>query len=185
MAVAPFEIISGPGDVWLAPYGTAFPVINAAPISPWVALGRTEGGVTVRHTQSVELLMADQDTAPVKAIRSEDGMEIEFQLVELTLEKYRFAINNASVVTAAGPPAIKYIELWRGPEVTPHAIVVRGPSAYGNFNCQYQVPMVVQTEEPEVSFVRDDKAVLNSVFTALADLASPSSRFGRLIHQTA
>jgi len=184
MAVAPFQIIAGPADVWIAPVATAFPAVNAAPGGGWVALGRTEGGVTVRHTQSVEMLMSDQDNAPIKAIRSEEGLEVEFSMAELTLENYKYAINNATVTAEAGPPAIKRIDLYRGYEVQQHALLVRGPSPYMNAQLQYQIPVVVQTEEPEVEFVRDDKAVLNVVFSALVDF-SGGPKFGRLIAQTA
>lgn len=184
MAVAPFAVIAGPANIWIAPALTAFPAINAAPGAGWTALGRTEGGVMVKHVQNVELLLSDQDIAAIKAIRSEEGLEISTELVELTLENYRKAINDAVITTEVGPPAIKRIDLKQGFEVATFAFLVRGPSAYGNFEAQYQVPMVVQTEEPEMSFVRDDKSTLAVVYTALATLDG-SPQFGRLVMQTA
>lgn len=187
MAVAPFQIVAGPADVYIAPTGTAFPAVNAAPSGSWIALGQTEGGVTVRHTQDITQLTTDQHTGPVKAIRTAEGLEVAFGLAETTLENYKYAINNATVTTAAGPPAIKSIKLYRGVDVSLHSILVRGASAYGNFSSQYQIPVVYQAEEPEVAFVKDDKTVLSTSWIALEDpnAATTSDRFGSLIMQTA
>ena len=187
MAQAPFEIIAGPARVYIATTGTAFPAVNAAPGGGWTDLGMTEGGVTVRHTQDVEIITTDQYTAGVKGIRTAEGLEVEFALAELTLERYKWALNNVTVVSVAGPPATKEIPLYRGVDVSRHALLVRGPSPYGNFNMQYQVPVVIQTEEPEVSFVKDDKSVLSCVWTSLIDLsaAQEADRFGKLIAQSA
>lgn len=188
MATAPFQIIAGPADVFIAPARTTpVAVHDATPEEGgWVALGRTEGGVTVRHTQSVELIMTDQENAPVKAIRAEEGLEIEFALAELTLEKYAKAVNDATVTTTAaagGSPGWKEIKLHRGNDVTRHALLVRGPSPYRDSKLQYQVPVVVQTDEPEVQFVRDDKSVLSCTFTALYDLDDTTAPFGKLLAQ--
>jgi hypothetical protein len=184
---SPYQIIAGPARVWAGATGTAFPAVNASPSGSWTDLGMTEGGVTVSHTQSITMITTDQYTAGVKAIRPEEGLTVSFALAELTLEKFAFALNNASVVSAAGPPATKEIPLYRGVDVSRHSLLVRGPSPYGNFNMQYQLPVVVQSEEPEVSFVKDDKSVLTVAFQVLIDLsaAQDSDRFGKLIAQTA
>lgn len=181
MPVAPFEIVAGPADCWIAAAYTAFPAVDVVPSVSWTAIGRTEGGVTVRHTQNVVMLMSDQDVAAVKAIRSDEGLEIETQFMDLTLENYTWAVNQAQITTGGNT---KSIELKQGFEVAQFAFLVRGPSAYGDFNLQYQVPAVVQTEQPEVSFVRDNKAVLHVKFSALATLDN-TPQFGSLIHQTA
>ena len=144
----------------------------------------------MRHTQSVELLMSDQDGAAIKAIRSEEGLEIEFALAELDLETYKYALNDATITTTAksgSSAGWKEIKLYRGDVVARHALLVRGPSPYMDAQLQYQVPIVVQTEEPEVSFTRDDKAVLNVQFSALYDLDDETAPFGKLLaqHQSA
>ena len=193
MAVAPFEIIAGPADVYVAPVGTAFPVVNADPAAAWQSLGRTEGGVTVRHTQTIEQLRTDQNTGPVKAIRTEEGLEVEFGLAELTIENFAKALGIATVTAAAadpGPPelpATKSILLKRGVDVERFALLVRGPSPYLNANMQWEVPVVIQSEEPEVEFVKDDKSILSCVWVAMEDLDAPTDaeQFGRLIAQSA
>lgn len=99
---SPFQILAGPADVYLAATATAFPAVNAAPSGSWTAIGRTEGGVTARHTQTVNPLTADQYTGPVKAIRTEEGLEVEFSVVDLTLENYALVMNSTTVTSAAG-----------------------------------------------------------------------------------
>lgn len=187
MATSPYEIIAGPATVYVAPVGTTFPATNTTPASPWVDLGDTEGGVTVAHEESVELLRVDQSTGPVKAIRTEESLTISFALADLTLENYARILNNVTVTSNAGPPATKEITLRQGQDVSQLALLIRGPSPYGDFNMQYQVPVAVQTGSPSVAFVRGDKAVLETEWAALEDpnAASPEERFGKLIAQTA
>jgi len=182
---APFDILAGPADVYVAATGTSFPTVSGS-VSAWTALGKTEGGVTVRHTQNVEMLSSDQDTGPLKALRTEEGLEVQCNLVSLTLENYAKVMNSATVTAAAGPPATKEIPLYRDVNVGLFALLIRGRSPYGNFNSQYQIPVVCQTDEPEIEHVKDDKSILACTWTALVDpnAATTSDRFGKLIAQT-
>lgn len=184
---APFQIIAGPADVYAAPVGTAFPAVNATPAGGWVSLGQTEGGVTVRHAQDITFITTDQHTGNVKAIRTSEGLEIEFSLAELTLENYVHVLNETTVTSAAGPPATKTVKLYKNVDIAQRALLVKGPSPYGNFFMQYQVPVVVAAGEPEVAFVKDDKSVLACTWTALEDpnAATAADRFGSLVAQTA
>lgn len=186
MATSPYEIIAGPADVYVAATATAFPAVNAAPNGSWTYLGRTDGGTTVRFSQNIELLRVDNRTGPIKAIRTEEGLEIETNLADLTLENFAKALTT-SVSSAAGPPATKSITLYQGSDVTLYALLVRGPSPYGNWNMQFQVPVVASVAEPEVTFTRDDKAVLVVQWNALEDplAASAPERFGKLVAQSA
>lgn len=192
MAVAPFEIIAGPAKPYVAPVGTAFPLVDDDPAAfdpAWIPLGETEGGVTVRHTQTIEQLRTDQHTGPVKAIRTEEGLEIEFGLAELTIENFSRALGIATVNSDAGGAGIaptKSLWLKRGVDVNRFGLLVRGPSPYGDWNMQWEVPVVIQSEEPEVEFVKDDKSILSCVWVAMEDLAAPEEeQFGRLVAQSA
>jgi hypothetical protein len=187
MATVPYEIIAGPADVWVAAVGEAFTDVDDAVAGTWVSLGKTEGGINVTHDQDIELLYADQRSGPQKAIRPREGLIIEFSIMELTLERYAKLLNNATVTADAGPPATKTIKLYQNFDVVQYALLVRGPSPYTNGNLQYNVPVVVQTESPETSFVKDDKSILSAAFTALEDpnAATAADRFGSLVAATA
>lgn len=190
MSTSPFEIIAGPATVYVAPVGTAFPAINAAPSASWTSLGDTEGGVTVTHEQSVTLLRVDQSTGPKKAIRTEEALVISFSLANLTLENYARIMNDVAVTDTApgtGTAGHRSFKMRLGPDVARFAMLIRGPSPYMDANLQYEIPVVVQSGSPSVSFVRDDKSVLSVEFNAIEDsnASSPADRFGTLRAQDA
>lgn len=188
MAVAPYEIIAGPANVWVAAYGTAFPDPGSAPAVGWTtgALGYTDGGITVTHNQNIEQLMVDQLSTPVKVLRTTEGLTIEFGIVQLTLERYALILNNATVTSDVGPPATKSIPLQKGVDVNRFAMLVRGPSPYGNFDMQYEVPIVIEAGEPTMTFNRDAKSVLSTSWITLADTTLPvGEQFGTIRAQSA
>jgi hypothetical protein len=281
MATTPFDIIAGPADLYVAATGASFPAVNLpdtdGSFASWTKLGMTSGGVKGKHTQTVDLVQADQRTGPVKAYRSAEGLEITTSLLEITLENFARAlmdtvtavtqevqvltltsdpslaaftltwngVSSASFVkgtnqtaaliqaslrtvtgdatltvtgtTDAGPFTItntagftptfpfifvpgtnaptgtftrvvanKSFKTYRGLDATGFMLLVRGPSPYGNFFLQYQVPIVVQTDEPEISFMRDGTGLLAIKLTALEDpsAATPADRFGSIVAQT-
>lgn len=186
MSAIPYEIITGPADVWVAPIGEAFPVVDAAVAGNWFSLGKTEGGVQVTHDQAIELIYADQRTGPLKGIRTREGLMVETNFAEVTLERYAKALNDATVTSAAGPPATKTIKPYQGVDVTVFTLLVRGPSPYTDGNLQYQVPYVIQVESPEISFTKDDKSVLTVQWGALEDpdAALAEDRFGSIVALT-
>jgi hypothetical protein len=171
--VAPYQIIAGPCQVYIAPVTTAFPTVGTAPsgfAGAWISLGHTDGGVKVMHTQTIVALRTDQVTAPVKAVRSEEDLQIDFSIVELKLENYATALNQA----VAGPTnngGNKSLNLYRGGSgIETVAMLVRGTqlSPYGAFNLQYEVPSVYQNGSPEVDYTKDAKALLACSWIAIA-----------------
>lgn len=177
--VLPYQIVAGVCDVYVAPVGTTFPAVDDAYGDPgfgttvWRKLGHTDGGITVGHPQTVVELRTDQVTAPVKAVRSEENLEISFSLAEVTPENYAMVLNQA----VAGPTTSgnsKVINLYRGGfGVETFALLVRGEhlSPLGDFNLQYEVPSVYQQGEPSVEYTKDAKALLAVNLMAIAALA--------------
>jgi hypothetical protein len=193
MAVEPFNIIVGsPFEVWTAPVGTAFPVINVAPGVGWVKLGTNQSaeynddGVAISHEQEIEMHRFLGSTGARKASRTEENLRIELTVHDLTLETYATALG-VDVTTAAGPPATKEVNLWRGFDVNQFALLVRGASPYMDGSMQYEVPVVIVDGEPEVVYSKSEPAGLLFSFVALEDpnAATPEERYGRLIAQTA
>src|SRR5687768_5399736 len=138
---APFEIIAAPATIWLAPTGTAYPNIDAAPAGTWVKVGTTgdlnydEEGVSILHGQALEYFRSLGSTGPRKAFRSEEELVIALTLVDVSLEQYALALNHNTVTAdapGAGDAGDKIIGLSRGLTVTRKALLVRGPSPYGD-----------------------------------------------------
>lgn len=184
---APYEVIAAPLTLWLAPVGTAFPAIDAAPAGPWAKVAQSgdlnysEDGVTVQHPQNVELWRALGSTGPRKAFRTEEGCIVTVTVHDMTLETYSLALNGNEVTNGN---EVRSINLHRGRDVTQYALLARGKiSGYGDFDGQYEVPVVVETGEPEPVFQKGEPVGLEMQFTALEDpdAATEEERFGRLL----
>lgn len=173
---APFEILAGPLDVYFAPTGTTFPAVSVTDDDvkdggTWTFIGYTEGGVKVAHPQTVVELRADQVTGPIKAVRSEEGLEITFDLASLTLENYALALNQAVTGPTTGGGEKSVTPYRGGFQVETLALLVRQGhlSPYGDKVLQFEVPACFNTGSPEATFTKDNKAVLSVSFHALVD----------------
>lgn len=188
----PYEILAGPCDVYFAATGTSFPTTGQSPGSAWIRVGYTEGGVTVASPQTVVELKADQVTGPVKAVRSDEALEITYQIASVTLENWAMAMNRAvsSGATAGGVAEdiggiSKSLPLYRGGfAVETISMLIRNAhlSPYGDFPLQFEVPVCFQADNPSATFTKDNKAVLQTSFHALVDpnRATDDESFGRV-----
>lgn len=191
----PFEVVAGPLELWLAPVGTAFPALNAAPGVGWVKIGSNgnlnydEDGVTVTHTQKLDKYTPAGSTIATKVFRTEEEFMIGVKLDDITLEQYLYALNKAIVTTVAagsGTIGTKKMPIAQGPDVTLYALLARGMvSPYGDLMPgQYEVPRVYQSENPKPVFKKGKPAQLALEFTGLANLSAPATeRLGFINHQ--
>lgn len=175
---APFEIVAGQVEAYLAVLGTAFPVINAAPAGAWVKLGAagakstSEDGVTIRASQTVNKIRTLGTTGARKAFRSEEDLEVELTIFDITAEAFAAAMNGLAITTLAGPPAEKTVQLLQGPTVIERAMLIRGvlsPYADSASNLQVDVPRVFQDETLELIFKKDEPVGLKMRFFTLQD----------------
>lgn len=195
MSESPFEIIAGPAEVYVAPVGEAFPLINAVPAGNWVRLGRTKGGVNAKHNQSLKELRADQDTAPAKISRTEESMVVSFALADLTLENYAKVLNNVIVTDTppgSGVAGYRTVTMYQGQSVAQIAMLIRAPSPYlsvaiptggPSLGLDYRLTRVSQSGNPAVKFLADDMAVLDTEWMVISDpnAATQAERFGHLV----
>jgi len=193
--MTPYEILVTPFTVWLAPVGTAFPVVTAEPSSPWFKLGTNgnrnyeEGGVTVAHSRSFNKIRTAGATGPIKASLTEEDVMVRLTLLDMTLEQYTYALNNNTVTTTAagsGTAGTKKIGLSEGVNATREfALLARGISAYDEaMVAQYELGRVFSSGNAEPVFRKGEPAALALEFTAL-ELASATAeeRLGRFIEQ--
>lgn len=193
----PYEIIMSPYEVWIAPEGTAFPDVDETPAGLWARLGTngksnySEDGMTITHEQTITAHRTLGSSGPVKAVRTSESLMISLTLEDMTAEQYAKVMNNVPVSLVAagvGTPGNKNITLRQGLNVACFALLVKGPSAYGdNWNSQYQIPRAFQNGSPAPSFNKGDAAGLACEFVALENLDAPTEeqRFGKLVIQTA
>lgn len=194
--MTPYEIVGAPITLWLAPIGTAFPLIDEEPDSgDWQIIGthgtrnQSEDGVTATHSQTLTVARPGGTTGPVKAFRSEEDLKLSLTIWDITLEQYRIALNGnvlATTAAAAGAAGFKKLGLSQGFNVTEYALLARGLSPYDEkMNAQYQVPRVYQSGNPAVAYKKGVPAGLALEFTALEDLGAVSDdfRFGSMVFQ--
>ena len=166
-------VIGGPEVVYLAPVGTAFPALGAAPGVGWTQLGVNgnksygDDGVTVRHSQSVNRIRPAGSTGPIKAARTEEDLEVEFTLWDLTLEAYAASLHQ-NAVTDAG--AARSVGLYRGFNINENALLIRGTSPYDDtLTAQFEIPRCYTEGAPEIVFLKGEPAGLQFLFVALVD----------------
>jgi hypothetical protein len=186
---SPYEVLVGVGSLYIAPAGTAAPAVNAAPSGSWIELGETDGGVKVIKTQSIEKFTSDQRTGNDKAVRTEEGVSIETNLREITLESLANVINGSVTDTApgSGTIGIRTLPMRKGATVEEFALLFRGDSPYGAYPGQYYVPRGFFNDDVELEFQKDGQTLIPVKFEALEyDAASSESeRFGKITYQDA
>lgn len=176
-------VIGGPEEVFRAPVGTAFPALGVVPAAGWTRLGVNgnksygDDGVTVRHTQSVNRIRPAGSTGPVKAARTEEDLEVEFTLWDLTLEAYADALHQGAVTDSGGE---RVMSLYRGFSINESAILIRGTSPYDDaLTAQYEIPRAYTEGAPEIVYQKGEPAGLQFLFVALVDPdAAEGEEFG-------
>lgn len=180
---APYEIITQPLTVYVAPVGSAFPEIDSdiilAPTGDWLMLGTCgdknyeDEGVTVAQEQTVNLFRGAGAAGPRKAWRAEEDFIISFTLVDLSPEQYATVMNDAAVETVAPGPdqaGTKSHQLSQGLLVNSFALLARGISPVNEtLNAQYEVLNAVQDGNPSPVWGKGAAAGLEVSFRALED----------------
>jgi hypothetical protein len=193
---APYEIIGAPYQIWVAPVGTAFPSLDTEPPSPWFLLGTsgdlnyTDKGVTITLKQKVETFRPAGSTVSRKAFRTEEDLSIAVEIADVSLEQFSIAMNSNAITNpttqAMGVSATASMGLTRGVDVEQLALLARGHSPYGPWQAQYQVPVVVASGDPKVTYTKGKPAGLDLEFMAMGDpdAASDDEQYGTLVAAT-
>jgi hypothetical protein len=185
-----YTILAGVGTLYIGAANLAAPAtVATTPGAGWTTLGETDGGVKITKTQSIEAFTSDQRTGKVKAVRTEEGITVETNLVEATLENLASVINGTVTDTAAGVGTIgtRALKLHAGATVTEYALLFRGKSPYGNFPGQFYIPRGYMDDDVETEFVKDGMTLIPVKFEALEDLnaSTEADRFGVVTYQDA
>jgi hypothetical protein len=196
----PYQILMIPFSVYIAPIGTARPLVNNPnPATPWKLLGTSgtedydDDGVTITHDQKFGDVRGAGSTGVRKVTRTEEDLTISLKLIDVTLDQYMHALNeNGKIVTltATGVPASEGVRLYQGVDVVFMSLLVRGyspKSGDANSFRQYWLPSCYQSGKPKVQAAKGKAQMLELEFTALSDpfSASTEDRFGFLEDYTA
>jgi len=177
----PFEILAGPADIYVAPLGTAFPLVNAAPAVDWVLLARDtemdEAGVIVKADQTVEHVYSLGGTGSRKGFRTRQDLHVLFTVMDATVEAYSRALSDQAVATTAagvGTPGYKTIALaMPGGAVATKALLVRvKESPYGDgMSAQWEFPRAYNSGNVETKYTKGIPVGLAFDFVVMDDNA--------------
>jgi hypothetical protein len=194
----PYEVIAGPATLYIADYGTTFPLVDATPATPgWAKIGTSgdlnydEEGITIEHAQETSPWRALGDAGTRKMFRMSEDFRLRVILVDMTLEQYRYALEHNTVgdtAAGAGTAGFRKLGLSRNLDMTARALLVRmtGLSSYGSvWNAQYEIPRAQQTGNPSPVIRKGQPMGLALEWTALVDTtaSTPEEYFGRLVIQ--
>ena len=104
---APFEMVSGPLEIYTAPEATLAPLIHLPPPSPWTLLGTngarsmSDDGVQVGFEETVESQRSLGSTAVQKQFRTEEDMMLSFNLLDVSAETFALAMSGLPVTEVA------------------------------------------------------------------------------------
>lgn len=117
MPVVTQNVVVGAGTLYVGPSGTARPADTVAEgtewASPWVHVGGTEEGVTFTYDQEVVWIRIEEQSTPVKGIKSITNVRLQAGLSEETMENLQRAIGGVLTTIAAGvgQPGVKNLAL--------------------------------------------------------------------------
>lgn len=189
------EVVGTPYSVYVAPVGTAFPNIDAAPSTAWTQLGvnginnQGANGVVVNLGETVSDFVPAGSTLPVKSWRTDEAMSVAFSLVDMTIEAMSTILDNALITTVAATTAVgayKSIKLKRGINVATWALIVRGLSPYDDgtgLNAQYNFTRVSQAGSQAPTYVKGTPSELAVEFKIMDDVSGQDP--GLYLAQTA
>jgi hypothetical protein len=157
---APFEVIAGPVEAYVAPLGTAFPLMDVAPAAAWILLGANgsknidETGLAIHDAATSNDWRSLGTTMAVKNFLVSEDLRVEFNLGDIRAEMWSIARGGhattaADVTTVAagvGTMGHKDLSLVRNlNSINTVALLLRQQqSPYGDgFLTQYEFPKAV------------------------------------------
>lgn len=100
--INPNNIVQGPANLWLAPFGTTEPLDSAVTSDPgagWVFAGGTEDPVVLEEDMTYADLTVTQVQMAVGARLTKYEVTVKTKMSELTVQNLQYAMNQLNTVT--------------------------------------------------------------------------------------
>lgn len=107
MTITPYNLVQGPGDLYVAQFGAVEPLDSNATVAAgppggvWQGVGATEADVTMEIDVTYDDLKVDQLIDPVGARATDRQITIKTQLREVTLTNMANALNAMVTTTVS------------------------------------------------------------------------------------
>lgn len=183
---APYEVIVGPAEVYVAPVGEAFPDVDTAPGGNWDLVGTlgsenyAESGVLVRSPRNTNPINVLGSTVPRKHVITTTGLEIEFDVIDASAEQVTlgYGVDPADIVDDAagvGTPGTRSFDIPTSPIPFQRAVLVRiDQSPYGEgLKSQLQIPAANQLGNAEGGFTKGDPFQIKHIWGAAKVVGQP------------
>lgn len=163
MSVTATNLIQGPAELWIAPFGTAEPAtIATAPGAGWIDVGGTQDGVTWAVEMEFAELSVDQIVDIPGQRMTKRATKLKTNLAEATLANLAISLNELAASVAVN----KFSPSNGIAAFTPNyaAILCRG-LAPGGFRRQIVLRKSLQTGNVESSYKKDGQTLFPIEFT--------------------
>jgi len=177
---APFEVIAGAAEVYVAEVGTPFPEIDAAPGVGWTLVGTggserySEAGVRVSRALTQTDINALGTTTPIKNVITATGFTIEVDVMDATLEQLALAFGAdpdgiETTAAGAGVAGVKRFDIPTDPVPFQRAVLVRvnqSPYIEGG-NLQFELFAANQIGNAAGAFTKGDAFQVTHIWSAV------------------
>lgn len=169
----PYEILAAPYTAFVAPAQTAAPklilsekeIIEKESSLKFKRVGTSgdlnysEAGVTITHSQTIDSFQSAGSTVPRKAWRTDEGLEVAFEMADVSPTQYALVMDELTVTTVAGVTGTggnyeeEHFNFYRGTKVFAYALYLRGISALEeSLPSAYYIPCCYQGGNPALKY---------------------------------
>lgn len=119
------EVLIGPGTLYTAPKGTAFPADpSVAPAAEWIEVGYSEEGWTFAVGREFADVPVAEEVDPVKILQTARTLNMRGASAQASLDNLKLAFGGGTITTAAGPPATRKFVPPSGSSTPPEEIAI-------------------------------------------------------------
>lgn len=157
------EVLIGPGTLYTAPYGTAFPLDpSVTPAGTWVEIGYSEEGWSFNVENTQEDVEVAEELDPIDILRTKRDVHVVGVAAQANLENIKTALGSGTIATSAGPPAVKTYTPGDTDALTKLAVLLRvsAPTVAGAAKVRdIKIPRAIPVSAVELSYKKaPDKA---------------------------
>lgn len=168
MSVNAFNVLMGPCDVYVSPFGSTEPVAGTwtAPAAPWVDAGGTSGGVKLQVSMDFKSLEVDQVPDEVGVRMTGRKVSVETELAEVTLENIKSLMNGGTIATGTGFKKFEPLSSTASFQPTYSALLLRGyaPGATSGLLRHFIIRKILSTDGFEIEQSKDKQQGLKVKF---------------------
>jgi len=175
------NVIVGVASMWIAPANTAAPAVSSTvgsatfgpPISPWVASGFTESGVTLNVDRKTGEIRVEEQSTPVLITPDSTDVTIDITFAEDTIANMQNAYGGGTITTVAASASVPGQSiLTLADALTAVAVWFTGANSFG-FQRGVYIPNMVASGKVKTEYLRmKSPRLYPATFTAICAMSA-------------